>query len=75
MSMAPRTQDSGMLVEVSGSRSGSAAGTESTSDGKTPQCWCWKRARPSVRGSLVRVSATHIHGVSESLCTDQPECH
>ena len=57
MRMAPRTHDSGMLVEVSGSSSGSVTGAESVSDGKTPHCWCWKSARPSVRGSLVRVSA------------------
>lgn len=67
MRMAPRTHDSGMLVDVSGSRSGKTVGTCSVSDGRTPVCWCWKRARPSVRGSLVRVSASRENSGEKSL--------
>ena len=40
MRIAPRTQDSGMLVELRGSRSGSVTGAESVSEGSTPHCWC-----------------------------------
>ena len=66
MRMAPRTHDSGMLVDVRGSRSGKAVGALSVSEGRTPVCWCWKSARPSVRGSLVRVSASRqISGEKE----------
>ena len=36
--IAPRTQDSGMLVDESGSRSGSDGKGDSIDEGKTPEC-------------------------------------
>jgi len=54
--MAPRTHDSGILVDVRGSRRGSASRIL-VDEGRMPPCWCWSNACPSARSSLVRVSA------------------
>lgn len=54
--IAPRTQDSGMLVEARGSSRG-REGRTSVDDGKTPACWCCNSALPRARVFGVRVSA------------------
>lgn len=59
MRIAPRTQASGMLVDASGSCNGRADKGVVVCEGRTPVCWCCKRAWPSKRGSFVRVSALH----------------
>src|SRR5713101_2856868 len=56
--IAPRTQDSGMLVDASGSRRGREEGT-SVDDGKTPECWCCNSALPRAKVLGVRVSASN----------------
>jgi hypothetical protein len=55
--IAPRTQDSGMLVDASGSRRG-REGRTSVDEGKTPACWCCNSALPRARVLGVRVSAS-----------------
>lgn len=56
--MAPRTQDSGILVDVRGSRRGRASRTLAD-EGRMPTCWCCSNACPSAISSLVRVSAVY----------------
>lgn len=55
-SMAPRTQDSGMLVDAVGSRRG-REGSTFVDEGRIPACWCCNSAFPRARGLGVRVSA------------------
>ena len=55
-SIAPRTQDSGMLVDAMGSRRG-REGSTSVDEGRMPACWCCNNALPRARVLGVRVSA------------------
>src|SRR5882672_11377722 len=58
INIAPRTHDSGILVDVRGSRRGRVSSAV-VDEGSTPVCWCCKRAFPSARSLLVRVSAVN----------------
>ena len=55
MRIAPRIQDSG-ITELKGSQSGRTSGG-CCDEGRTPECWCCRRACPSSIGWSVRVSA------------------
>ena len=57
--IAPRTHDSGILVEAKGSSRGRASSVL-VDEGRIPTCWCWRRACPSARSLSVRVSAVIV---------------
>ena len=54
--MAARTHDSGMEELAMGSERGRTVGG-SDEVGRTPACWCWRRALPRTRECSVRVFA------------------